>query len=89
MQTTILIREKSPCLNTQNIGELKDVLCIFGTNCLLISVQGWKRAYYWHKFGINLQQYSVKYQPKIVKYVRFLYFQLIAVIPLYSWIWGK
>ncbi len=30
--------EKSPCLNTQNIGELKDVLCSFGTNCLLISV---------------------------------------------------
>ena len=42
-------------------------------------------AQIWHKFAT----YSVKNQPKIVKYVRFLYFCLIAVIPLYSWIWEK
>ena len=65
------------------------IICFLAKKWLLISVSGWKRAYFWHKFGINLQQYSVKNQPKIVKYVRFLYFCLIAVIPLYSWIWGK
>ena len=70
-------------------NSVDNVLYVFWQKLLLISVSGWKRAYFWHKFGINLQQYSVKNQPKIVKYVRFLYFCLIAVIPLYSWIWGN